>query len=60
MNKVNVLNSSLKYQQTLYYESDSLTLFAGFPLMITGSTFEGGIFCNMDNDPELEIVFNVN
>lgn len=60
MNKVNVQNSSLKYQQTLYYESDSLTLFAGFPLMITGSTFEGGIFCNMDNDPELEIVFNVN
>ncbi|MFA7360022.1 MAG: T9SS type A sorting domain-containing protein [Candidatus Kapaibacterium sp.] len=60
MNKVNVLNSSLKYQQTLFYELDSLTVFAGFPLVITGSTFEGGIFCNMDNDPELEIVFNVN
>ncbi len=60
MNKVNVLNSSLKFQQTLYYESDSLPVFPGFPLAITGNTFEGGIFCNMDNDPELEIVFNVN
>ena len=60
MNKVNVINSSSKFQQTLFYESDSLTVFAGFPLVITGSTFEGGIFCNMDNDPELEIVFNVN
>lgn len=60
MNKVNVLNSSLKFQQTLFYESDSLTVFAGFPLVISGNTFEGGIFCNMDNDPELEMVFNVN
>lgn len=60
MNKVNVLNSSLKQPQALFYESDSLTVFAGFPLAIPGSTFEGGIFCNMDNDPELEIVFNIN
>ena len=60
MNKVNVLNNATKFQQTLYYESDSLVVFPGFPLTITGNTFEGGIFCNMDNDPELEIVFNVN
>ena len=60
MNKVNVLNSFSKFQQTLFYESDSLTVFPGFPLVISGSTFEGGIFCNMDNDPEMEIVFNVN
>lgn len=60
MNKVNVLNSSSKIQQSLYFESDSLSVFTGFPIVISGNTFEGGIFCNMDNDPELEIVFNVN
>ena len=60
MNRVNVLSSSSKIQQSLYFESDSLSVFTGFPIVISGNTFEGGIFCNMDNDPELEIVFNVN
>lgn len=60
MNKINVLNNSSKIQQSLYFEADSLTVFNGFPIVISGNTFEGGIFCNMDNDPELEIVFNVN
>ena len=59
MNKVNLSNSSTKSQQSLFFEPDSLSVFAGFPFLISGNTFEGGIFCNMDNDPELEIVFNV-
>lgn len=36
---------------------DSFPLFNGFPITISGSSYEGGIFCNMDNDPELEFVY---
>jgi len=32
------------------------TIFPGFPVTQTGSTMEGSIFCNMDSDPEFEIV----
>lgn len=59
MNKINTSNSLSKHNQTLFFQPDSLAIFPGFPFMISGNTFEGGIFCNMDNDPELEIVFNV-
>jgi len=59
MNKVNITDAYSKHQQSLYKESDSLVVFTGFPFLISGNTFEGGIFCNMDNDPEMEIVFNI-
>jgi Secretion system C-terminal sorting domain/FG-GAP-like repeat len=32
------------------------TVFPGFPVSQTGSTMEGSIFCNMDADPDFEIV----
>ena len=38
-------------------EVDSFPLFNGFPIQIAGASLEGGIFCNMDNDPELEFVY---
>ncbi len=38
-------------------EVDSFPLFSGFPITITGSSLEGGIFCNLDDDPELEFVY---
>jgi len=42
----------------LYFGSrDSLSLFPGFPLQAAGSSFEGGIFCNMDEDDDMEIVY---
>ena len=34
----------------------NFTLFPGYPVTQSGSTIEGSIFCNMDADPELEIV----
>ncbi len=34
----------------------NFTLFPGFPVTEAGSTIEGAIFCNMDTDPDLEIV----
>lgn len=38
-------------------EVNSFPLFDGFPIQISGSSFEGGIFCNLDDDPELEFVY---
>jgi len=39
---------------------DTLPPFPGFPQVIAGTTFEGAIYCNMDSDPDLEIVININ
>jgi len=39
--------------------TDSVIIFNGFPVSFTGNSFEGGIFLNMDTDPEFEILYNV-
>jgi len=39
---------------------DTLPSFPGFPKVVAGTTFEGAIFCNMDSDPDMEIVININ
>jgi len=52
-------NSISLNQQTGEIEllsSLDFTVFPGFPVSQTGSTMEGSIFCNMDSDPEFEIV----
>ncbi|MCE1164243.1 MAG: FG-GAP-like repeat-containing protein [Bacteroidetes bacterium] len=59
MGNVNVYDRVLNLHQTFKFGSDTLPAFTGFPVSVSGSTFEGCIFCNMDNDPELEIVFNI-
>jgi hypothetical protein len=35
-------------------------IFPGYPIAISGSSFEGGILCNMDSDADLEVVYNIN
>jgi hypothetical protein len=57
MNKVNVLESNGDISYHTVSETDSFPVFAGFPVHVSGVSFEGGIFCNMDSDPEVEIVF---
>ena len=59
MNKINVSDYSTNINRTLFLHPDSISVFPNFPVLISGNTFEGGIFCNMDDDPELEIVFNI-
>jgi hypothetical protein len=39
--------------------SDSFPTFPGFPKNYPGLSTEGGIACNMDSDPDYEIVYNV-
>ena len=56
MNNVNVLDNATGEYFTV--NADSLPVYPGFPLTLSGNCFEGGIYCNMDSDPELEIVYN--
>jgi hypothetical protein len=50
----NVLNRNITYQVT----QDSMPSFPGFPVVASGYSYEGSIFCNMDSDTDLEIVVN--
>jgi hypothetical protein len=34
-------------------------VFSGYPIDISGTSFEGGILCNMDSDTDLEVVYNI-
>lgn len=34
-------------------------IFPGYPIGISGMSFEGGILCNMDSDSDLEVVYNI-
>jgi len=59
MNKINILKYDVNGFKSFTYNLDSFPGFPGFPKHITGTTFEGSIFCNMDSDPEMEIVVNI-
>ena len=59
MGNMNVYDRVLNLHKAIKLGSDSLPVFSGFPVSVSGSTFEGFIFCNMDSDPELEIVINI-
>lgn len=58
MNKINVLEKDTKGYHSITMDADSFPNFPGFPKHILGSSYEGFIFCNMDSDPEPEIVYN--
>lgn len=59
MGYVNVIESDGLQNNTAVYNVDSFPSFSGFPKSISGSTIEGGIYCNMDADNDLEIVYNI-
>ena len=39
---------------------DPIELFPDWPLQYVGSSQRGGIYCNLDTDDDLEIVYNIN
>ncbi|OYT17640.1 MAG: hypothetical protein B7C24_01660 [Bacteroidetes bacterium 4572_77] len=45
------------YQNTYYKDSKSIELFPGFPVDFSSSPKENAVYCNMDEDPELEIIY---
>ncbi|MBE2226947.1 MAG: VCBS repeat-containing protein [Ignavibacteria bacterium] len=59
MGNVNVMETDGKKTYNRVYNVDSFPMFSGFPKTLSGTTFEGGILCNMDSDNDLEIVFNI-
>ena len=59
MGNVNLLDNEGNMLVVHTDNPDSFPMYSGFPVNITSATTaEGGIFCNMDGDPELEIVYN--
>jgi hypothetical protein len=56
--KVLVSMDIIEYQNTLRTD-DTITVFPGWPVAKFGTNERGGVFGNMDNDPELEIVYSV-
>src|SRR5438034_252733 len=60
MNKVNVLETDANgHFKNVVFDMDTFPPFNGFPKSATGQSFEGGIFCQMDGDLQLEIVYGI-
>lgn len=57
MNNIRVLDVFTNTATTI--NLDSFPVFPGFPVTYNYYNYEGGIYCNMDNDPELEIVYTL-
>jgi hypothetical protein len=58
MGYVNIVESTSETAKSHTIQVDDYTIYPGFPISVNGASFEGGIFCNMDADPEMEIVYN--
>lgn len=59
MNNVNILEGDNAGSCSRTVNLDSFPLFTGYPKHVSGTSFEGGIVCNMDTDPELEVVYGI-
>ena len=59
MNKVSILENDGNSQVRKVFDADSLPIFTGFPKITNGQSVEGGIYCQMDSDPALEIVYGI-
>ncbi len=56
----NVINADNKGNfETKVYNVDSFPTFNGYPKTVSGESFEGGIYCQMDADSSLEIVYGL-
>ena len=59
MNKIQVLENNINKTGAKIYDADSLPVFPGFPKVINGQSTEGGIYCQMDTDSDMEIVYGI-
>jgi hypothetical protein len=59
MNNVNLIHNTPMGIKSFTLSLDSFPVFPGFPKAFQYTTFEGNIYCNMDGDPDLEVVFNI-
>lgn len=59
MNKVFYLENDGSKMTGRTFDADSFPVYPGYPKIVTGQSFEGGIVCQMDADSELEIVYGI-
>jgi hypothetical protein len=59
LGKVNIKDADGNTSIITASETDSFPTFGGFPKNVSGNTYEGSIFCNMDGDSDLEIVISM-
>ncbi len=59
MNKIQVLEFDGKNHSGHTLDGGSLPVFNNFPRSASRESLEGGIFCNMDFDSDLEIVYGI-
>ncbi|MEO8210751.1 MAG: T9SS type A sorting domain-containing protein [bacterium] len=59
MNKVLILDQNVSKTEIKVFDADSLPVFPGFPKIVNGQSVEGGIYCQMDADTDLEIVYGI-
>lgn len=50
-------NTARPFQQSLFREG--VQVMEGWPVSFSGSSNRGGIFANLDEDPELEVIYNI-
>jgi PKD repeat protein len=55
-----LIDGDLYKQMKTDFKTEQVELFPNWPVQLTGSSQRGGIFCNLDDEPELEIIYNVN
>ena len=58
MGFANIMEMTSGTAEPCVLQVDDFTLYPGFPISVNGASFEGGIFCNMDADSEMEIIYN--
>jgi hypothetical protein len=59
VNGMVLLGEDMKWLVQSEKQIDSIALYPNWPLQYMGSSSRGGIYCNLDSDPDLEIVYNV-
>lgn len=54
-----LIGDDMKWIVQVEKQTDSIALYPNWPLQYTGSSNRGGIYCNLDADSDLEIVYSV-
>lgn len=54
-----LVTEDLMIDPDIKFKLDPFDLYPNWPIMLNGNSQRGGIYCNMDADDDLEIVYNV-
>ncbi|MCF8369024.1 MAG: FG-GAP-like repeat-containing protein [Bacteroidales bacterium] len=55
-----VLITEMLYNKLISQQKlDPIEIYPGWPIQKTGNSNRGGIYCNLDSDPDLEVIYNI-